>query len=167
MTTYRRFYLDKASGAVAVYDTTTQDLTLQNEPLSAPLSYVSRLHFHSSLHYPRIVGVYTGTLSMAAVTFNVIYTHEYVIAAHGLGGTPYVEGKIKIGGVWIALAGSTLVEQQNNVGFPLSKGYGRFLALGANGTNIVLEEYTVSYVATPGYSSKSVDYEIYLTDMLL
>ena len=109
MTTYRRFVLDAASGVVAIYDTTTRDLALDNEPLSAPLSYVSRLHFDSRLQYPRVVSTLTGTLSLASVPQNTYYDHEHVIAAHGLGGFPYVEGKVQIGGVWRALSGSTIV----------------------------------------------------------
>lgn len=162
MTTYRRFVLDKASAVAAIYDTTTRDLSLQNEPLSAPLSYVSRLHFHSGLDYPKVISTITGTVTLPVMGINTLRTHEYVISAHGRAGTPYVEGKVHIGGVWIPLAGSTVVAQ---LAAP-SAAFVRFLALGANGTNIVIEEYSLSSSGA-GFASVGIDYEIYLLDTLL
>lgn len=164
MTTYRRLYIDGPNGRVAIYDVTTLNADLNNEPLSDPLSYVPRLHFHSDLEYPKVIGTYTGTITLPAVGISSIYTAEYVVAAHGRAGTPYVEGKISVGGVWLPLAGSTIVVQSGPPPVGASTAFGRFLALGANGTNIVIEEYSVSSTA---FGSVSFDFEIYLLDTLL
>jgi len=165
--TFRRLVVDGVGGQIAIYDVSTLDPTQDNAPLSTPLSYIPRLHFHSALEYPRIISTYTGSVTLPSIGINTVRTAGYTIAAHGLAGTPYVEGKVQVGGNWYPLAGSTVVAQQNIVGNGFSLGFVRMLALGADTTNITLQEYSVSCLSAPGYGSLTLNYEIYLTDTLL
>lgn len=160
MTTLRRLKYD--SGKLAIYDVDSG--SIDDNPLTSPLSYVSRLHFHSDLEYPAIIGTYTGTLTLPSLAADSLRVNSYTIAAHGQAGIPYVEGKIKIGSSWVPLAGSVPVAQQTG-GYP-SSGFARLVHLGADGTNILLREWSISYLSQ-AYSSSTYDYVIYLTNRLV
>lgn len=159
----RRLYVDGAAGKIAIYDTTGVDFSTENEPLATPLSYVSRLHFHSDLDYPAIIQTVTGTVTLGAMSANTQQQVTHTLFSHGRAGTPYVEGRIEISGTWIPLAGSVPVDQQSGVN---AGSFARFLALGANGSTVTLEEYSISHMST-AYSAVSFDYIVYLTNVLV
>lgn len=164
MTTQRRLRYTSAAGALAIYDVTVG--SENDTPLTSPLSDLSRLHFHTGLTYPATIATYTGTINCAAVTNQSGATTTTVIAAHGRAGIPYVEGKISIAGNWVPFAGSVPVDQQS--GSPSSRrSFARFLHLGADATNIVITDYSLTHSAAPGFSATSFSYVIYLTDMLV
>ncbi len=160
MTTLRRLKYD--SGNLAIYD--VESTSIDDGPLSAPLSYISRLHFHSALEYPAVIATYSGTITLDSVIANTEYWRTYIIAAHGQAGIPYVEGKINVG-TWVPLTGSVMVTQQGTT-TPTTPSFARFVHLGADATNIVLQEYSVSQLTTP-YASASFNYVIYLTNKLV
>ncbi len=165
MTTLRRLKYD--SGKLAVYD--VDSAAIDDNPLTAPLSYLSRLQYHSDLEYPKVIATYTGTITLAVVTANQLLPASFTIAAHGRGAVPYVEGMVKVGGVWRGLCGSTPVDQLANpsVNATYRPGFIRWLALGADATNIYIKELTLTNQAGGFTSTQSVDYRIWLLDTLL
>lgn len=161
MTTLRR--LKYASGKLAIYD--VDSVSPNDAPLTSPLSNISRLQFHSDLEYPAVTTIFTGTLTLPSLAANSLRQASYIVAAHGMTGYPYVEGKIKIGSVWAPLAGSVPVAQ-NGGGGTLAASFARLVALGTDSTNIVLREFSVS-VASGGYGASAYDYVIFLTDKIV
>ncbi len=160
MSTQRRLKYD--SGSLAIYD--VESTAIDDAPLSSPLSYVSRLHFHSALEYPAVIATYSGTINLPAVSANTDYLATYTIAAHGRAGVPYVEGRINLGS-WVPLVGSVMVVQQGTT-TPTTPSFARFLHLGADATNIVLQEYSIAEQST-AYGTASFNYVIYLTNKLV
>lgn len=143
-----------AGGDLAVYDETYNG----NNPLSAPLSNIPALAFHSALEYPRVIATYTGSITLPAFAVDAIRTNSTAIVAHGQGGFPYIEGRVQIGAAWVPLIGSVVVAQAT-----LNTAWARFLTLGVDVTNILLYEYT----PIGGFPAVTLNYEIYLTDTLI
>lgn len=165
MAIQRRLKYTAAAGALAIYDVTVG--SEDDTPLSSPLSDPTRLHFHTGLVYPATIATYTGTINLGSVSAGGVAEVTTTIAAHGQAGTPYVEGKLLIGSAYVPFAGSVPVVQQSGGASPSqSPSFARFLALGANGTNIVIHEYSVARVDL-GYSATSFSYTIYLTNKLV
>jgi hypothetical protein len=163
MAIQRRLKYTAAAGALAIYDVTVG--SENDTPLTSPLSDISRLHFSTALDYVATIGTYSGTINLGALAANSSADVTTVIAAHGQGGIPYVEGKISISGNWVPLSGCVVVEQLAGSPSP-HQSFARFLALGANDTNIVIHEHSISR-STAGYSSSSYSYVIYLTNMIV
>ena len=159
-----RLKADGATGKVAIY-TGTDDL-----PFDTPLSYVSRLRFHSDLEYPKVVSTLTGSISLPSMASNATRLHTYTIAAHGQTGQPFCEGFITHGGgsTRVPLLGSICVDQGPDTGGgsfrPERRSFfSRWLHLGSNSTNILIQEN--SKCARGGsFSAQTVDYTIYVTD---
>jgi hypothetical protein len=160
MATQRR--LKYASGSLAIYD--VESTAIDDGPFSSPLSYISRLHFHSDLEYPAVIATYSGTVTLPSVSANTDYVATYNIAAHGRGGVPYVEGRLQVGGVWVPFAGSIPVVQPTGTAGESS--FARFLHLGADSTNIVIQEYSTACNVS-AYGSVGFNYVIYLTNKLV
>lgn len=160
MTTLRRLKYD--SGKLAIYDVT--DGSINDNPLTDPLNNVSRLHFHSDLEYPAVIATYSGTVTLSALSADSSQDVTHTIAAHGRAGIPYVEGRILVDGIWVPLAGSVPVASQS--GNPNAPSFARFLHLGANASNIILSEYSISNRSV-AYGSTSYSYVIFLTDKLV
>ena len=148
-----RLKADGATGKVAIY-TGTDDL-----PFDTPLSYVSRLRFHSDLEYPRVISTHTGTVSLPAVgaaTGYRLVTHT--LFAHGLGGAPFVEGTLALGGVNVPWLGSVPAATS-------ASGPARWLHLGADATNIICREYSYGPRSNT-FGALSVNWTVYLTDTI-
>lgn len=147
-------YVDGVNGKAAIY-TGTDDL-----PFSAPLSYPSRVLFHTDL--PTIGIVTTATVGVTLSAKSITGTANYApgqqsiaLFAHGQAGIPYVEGVITSGlSQRVTLAGSVLLHQH------------RWVHLGADSTYVYLQDawqQTPSLVV-PGFS---LGLTVYITDYLL
>lgn len=152
--------VDGVAGKAAVF-TGDDDL-----PLDAPLDHVGRLKFHSALHNIAIVSVHTGTLTLPAFGPAAYNIQSHTLFAHGKSGTPYVEGRItSINGVdkSISLAGSIAVARQSwNAD---SAEFMRAVHLGANSTNVLLNEFSVAH-QTENWTSMTVGWEVFVTDVI-
>lgn len=156
-----RLKIDGTTGTAAIYDTSAGDA-----PFTTPLSHIDKLFFHSDLRSIGVQTVVTGSITLPARAANGSFNAVQNLYTHGLGGIPYVEGRITaIGGspVSIPLCGSVPVDQQSGVN---ASSFARFVHLGANATHVVLSEYTETHFAT-AFGSLSISYEIYVTDVLL
>ena len=165
-----RLKADGATGKVAIYDYTTAN----DDPFTAPLSHVSRLYFHSDLPAIKVIDVQTGTASLAAANGNDnrisgnLYTsvgEVKTLFAHGITGTPYVEGRItSLAGssVNIPLTGSVPIQDYGANG----AGLYRWLTLGSNATNVVLNAW-INANAYQDYPAINVGWEVYVTDLVL
>lgn len=161
MVTVPKLMADGVTGSVAVYTVDDIDPT-DREPLDDPLGHLSRVLFHSDLYYPTITTKYTGTLSLPSRGANVGPENPvaHTLFAHGLAGQPLVFGRLmNLSGLNVSLAGSVPVQTSNY-------GYGRWLTLGADATNVVLSEIFHTHL-TAGVSATSVDWEVWVTDLLL
>ena len=162
----RRLYVDGLNGRMAIYDVSGVDPDTENEPLTAPLTHIPFLHFHSALEYPAVIQVYTGTLSLSAISANQEHSQVHdVTTSHGQAGVPYVEGRIFINGVWVPLAGHTPVVQQTTTGNS-EDSFARWVALGAGTSAIVIHEYALAHMSQ-AYASSTHDYEVYLYNTLV
>ena len=162
-----RLKADVANGRVAVYDYPTAD----DNPYSDPLSYLSRIKYHSALGAIGRTATQTRTLSLASTSYNEYgVTNVHNLFSHGVsGGIPYIEGKItSIGGTSanIPLVGSVPVDHDTNYGCV------RLLHLGADSTYVrIVEQYFTRFndgmgVYTP-FGSLSVGWEVWVTDLVL
>lgn len=132
--------IDGAAGRVAIY-TGSDDL-----PLANPLSYLSRVKFHSDLNYPAIIAEYSGVLStsdLPSIAINTRRLFSHRVQAHGVSGIPWVIGSITVAGVKIACQGTVPVQMDSS-----SAGFSRWLALGADGTDIILYENGMNSAGT-------------------
>lgn len=147
--------IDGATNAVAIY---TGD---DDAPLTAPLDHVDRLKFHSSLPYPYVVDTRTGTLSLPAVAANTTErTVAHTLFAHGRASTPYTYGKITSGlSQTVPMQGGVVVQ----TGASLGAVYPRVLHLGADATNVYINEYCSTH-NTFGLSSLTLDWTVYVLE---
>lgn len=158
-----KFRADGTIGRVAIYEDS------DDNPWSDPLTYKSRVHFHSSLHYPARVSVVTGTYNFAAITGGApirIGVSSATLFTHGLGFTPLVEGKwlgIGTGGADVPMCGTIPVQQASG----LAAGYNsmaRWVTIGADATNVYLHQM-YGTAASQSLAAVSIDYEIHLYDL--
>jgi hypothetical protein len=154
-----RFRADGATGTVAIYEAT------DDNPFTSPLSYPSRVLFHSGLAYPARIATITGSLSLPArnapgsAPFTRVGSAGYQIAAHGRAGIPAVEGKligIGTGGVDVPWVGTIPVQQA-------ALGAWRWLTLGADATYVYVHEMWGTSAGV-NIGSTSVSYEVHVLD---
>ncbi len=151
-----------AGGKVAVWEGETDTL-----PFTNPLTYLNRVKFHSDLSYVKIVATKTFTKTIPAITgYTPERAQSYTLGAHGRTGQPFIIGRIVVNGVPVAFTGSVLVHQVAGDSF------GRWLALGADATNIYLHEYAVQSCYEPtarcdSRPSQTFTITCYITDILL
>ena len=142
-----------SDGVVAIF-------TGSDDVVSNPTADLSRVLFHSALEYPAVISITTQSIELPSRTTTPA-TPVYAIHnlfAHGRGGIPFVFGIITNMGN-LSLAGSVPVD-----GDPPF--YGRFVTLGADGTNVVLHENTVGR-STTTYAARTLTVRVYITDLLL
>ena len=161
--------IDAAAGLLAVY--TSPGAGTDDAPLYSPPANLSRIKLHSSLDYPKVVSVFTGTKTLAGLAANTRRNTTYVLAAHGRAGIPWVFATATLGGVPISLSGSvpvfvdtpqTFFGATNNQGFPW------MVAIGADATNILLHENTMTPYGPAGpWPSVSFAWKVFVTDTIL
>ena len=149
---------DGQTGTVAIY-TGTDDAPFDN-----PLGHVSRVRFHSDLDYPRTISIHTGTWTLPAVSAGSGFVKRSEnLFAHGLSGTPFVEGYVTVGGARIPLLGSVPLNQLTGIRTEFAA---RWVHLGANDTHVIMNEATVG-MADEGHGTFDVNWTVYLTDTLV
>lgn len=151
-----------ASGIAAIWEGAGDML-----PFTSPLSYLSRLKFHSSFNYIRATKRLTYTLNLPATGNVAVKVASYVLGNHGVAGQPFIVGKIVVNGVPVAFSGSVPVHQFTTGETDV---YARFLSLGVNATSIVVHEYSVQGGNPDAYRSRpaqSFQVTVEVTDMLL
>ncbi len=150
-------------GKVALWTGGTDDA-----PFTNPRGNIDRVSFHSDFDYPKIIQVRSVTLSMPAMPENAVREHTYNLFAHGRPGFPYILGVATIGGVKVPLAGHVPAQVLVSAlwgGLPTDQ-WARWIALGSDGTNVVVHEYGRTPL-TVAASAVSVPVTIYITDELL
>jgi len=148
-----RFKARGSDGRVAIYTGTDDD------PFDAPLSNMSRVLFHSDLHYPKIVREWSGSLSLPGRSAASTGKASHTLFAHGLSGTPLVFGSIVASGKNLPLCGSFPVQMT-------SRGWARWIALGATATNVVIGELWFAQ-NSGGFGAASVSLTVYVTDTVI
>lgn len=139
-------------------------------PFFDPYGNLTRVKFHSAIPYVKIIDVRDFTLNIPATTTTMAdRSVSYTLGAHGKAGQPFVIGRIVVGGVPVTFTGSVPVHQGGGV---INDPYARWLALGADATNIYIHEYTVhSGPTTTGVynvrPAQSFSIRCYITDILL
>lgn len=137
-------------------------------PLTNPGDYWDRLRFHSGAYYAKIIDVQTVTVNFPAMAADENREHTYTLFAHGRSGTPVVKGRATIGGEAINIAGHVPIQSgYHTLWFGRPYGvYSRFVALGADDTNVILHEYAKAPRDT-GYSSLSLDVTVYVWEEII
>jgi hypothetical protein len=128
----------QGSAAAAIWDGETDD-----NPFNDPLHNLSRLYFHSALHYPKVVSTRTVTVSFPKLSSNQIREKTYTLFAHGQTGIPWIRGQTTVSGALVNLAGHVPIQSSFNTKW-FGRPHGvfcRFVALGCDETNVVLHEY--------------------------
>ena len=154
-----------AAGKAAIWDNATDTL-----PFDDPVTNISRVKFHSDLDYDAAVDVRTGTANMPART--VLNGNTTVtLFAHGQGGTPYIRGRMTIGGQDIDIVGSVPISVTG-------EGHARFVSIGADATNVYLTDaYTSAnrnwnsgfpvVIALETHAAQSLPWKVWVFDTLL
>lgn len=150
--------IDAAAGLLAIY--TSPGAGSDDAPLYNPTANLARVKLHSSLDYPKIINVVTGSITLPAVTNDTRRLVTHTLFAHGQSGFPWVFGKVSLGGVWVSLAGTAIVQADSDNHFP------RMLAIGADATNVLAHENGMcGHFNT--MASLTLSYQVYVTDVLL
>lgn len=134
-----------ASGKVAIWDGSYND-----DPFVNPVANLSRVKYHSSLDYVRVVRVINRTITIPRIPATGSgqsdpgsRVQSYTLGTHGQPGTPFIVGIIRVDGDPMAFTGSVLVHHSAGTNSTINDSFGRFLALGADATNMYLHEYAV------------------------
>lgn len=160
------FHVSSAHLALAVYNDASP--TGNALLLSNPSAYLASIKLHSSLDYPKIISVTTGTLSFPAVALNTRRNVTTTLYAHGRPGIPLIFGQMTVAGVTIAWAGSVPIQVDDTSSNPGGfHGFPRTVALGADGTNIIAHENGIGRDTGIPLVATSVDWAVYITDVLL
>ena len=122
--------LRAAAGKLAIWKDASDAL-----PFTDPLNHIDRLKFHSSLDYVKIIDVKTFTFTAPEVRGVLERVASYTLGAHGRPGIPFFIAKIVVNGVPVAFSGSVPTHASN--------GLVRWLAIGADATNIIVHEYSI------------------------
>lgn len=151
-----RLFARGSDGVVCIH-------TGADDVVNTPTADLSRVLFHSALEYPALIRTEPVTKTLDGRLTNTVLLTTHTLFAHGRPGTPFVAGYItNLGNV--ALAGTVPIEVYSN-------GFGRFVTLGADATNVLLHEYTTIPNTLPGgalnTASISLSMVIYVTDLLL
>ena len=128
-------------------------------PSTDPLNHVDRLKFHSILPYPYVVDTRSGTLALPAVAANTTErTVSHTLFAHGRSATPYTYGKITSGlSQTVPMQGGVVVQ----TGASLGAQFPRVLHLGADATNVYINEYASTH-STFGLSALTIGWTVYV-----
>lgn len=131
-------------------------------PHTAPLSHLGLIKFSSALAYPKIIGQQTVNVTFPARTTlsggsyyaaQPRFTESQNLFAHGRPGKPWVLASVEIGGQQVPFTGSVPVQQATQQGTGNPEAWVRWVSVGADGTNVMVFEYTtVTRNATTGYS---------------
>lgn len=144
---------DGSTGIVCIYN--GSDNVVAN-----PNADLSRVLFHSDLLYPVVISSQSGSTTLSAVGGNQGINRTYTLFAHGQNGIPFVLGYVSnLAPSNVALAGSVPTDIQTN-------GFGRWVTLGADATNVYLHEQTVTRSGT-SLGSRSLNWVVFITDLLL
>lgn len=153
------FDADGANGRVGIY-TGDDDL-----PMAAPASYLGRTKFHTDFAYLPFVPAkrFTGTVTVVSPLTDTLYgslRRTLTLAAHGMGGIPFVYGFVTVGGIIRPLCGTVPVWMS-------SSGTGSVIhfTLGVDSTNVFISEGRSIYAGAG--SNFDVDLDIYVSDKLV
>lgn len=147
-----RLFARGSDGVVCIH-------TGDDDVVDDPFVDLSRVLFHSDLEYPSIIATYTPSVTLPARSSNTYQDATHTLFAHGQAGIPFVLGYISNMSN-VALAGSVPVDLDT------SSGFGRWVDLGADATNVVLHEQSV--VKSGGsLSSRGLNLVVYVTDLIL
>ena len=152
-----KLYADGTTGKLAIYRYSGND-----NPFSDPLNNIGALLFHSDLRSISIINTVSSSVTLGAIGGNAAGRNTYTLFAHGISGTPYVEGRITSingSGASLPLAGSVPVATQ-------ASGYARWVHLGADATNVYLSEVYASERVT-SYAAMTLGLEVYISDVTL
>lgn len=146
-----RLFARGSDGVVCIH-------TGSDNVVDTPTADLSRVLFHSSLQYPSVIATLTATISLPAVSTNQARNVVHTVGAHGRAGTPFVLGYLSNVGN-LPLAGHVPLDLS-------SGGFGRWVILGANATDVILDEYTLTST-TVSLSARDIDVVVLVTDLLL
>lgn len=134
-------------------------------PENSPLSFLSRVKFHTDLDYVKTVAQQSANVTLPTLSYQTTgnddpaYIDNHTLFNHGLGYTPAVFGYTTIGATLVPLRGSVMVQ--------VTGSWGRFISLGSTPTQVTLNEYAIrEYRASPGtaFSSLALTINVFLTD---
>lgn len=151
-----RLFARGSDGVVCIH-------TGSDNVVNTPTADLSRVLFHSALEYPALVRTESVSVTLPSRALNAVTLTTHTLFAHGQSSTPFVLGYISSLSN-VALAGTVPIDIY-------SGGFGRFVTLGADVTNVLLHEYTTVPNTLPGgalsTSSATLSMTIYVTDLLL
>lgn len=132
-----------SAGALAVYDTPTPTAP-DDGPMTAPLSNLSRIKFHSGLTYPAFIPSLrtTSSSTLPNLNPNTRYNGSINLFAHGRGEVPILFGRInsvsRSSGV--AVTTSTNIPWHGSVPVATTSGT-IWVTLGADATHVVMRYF--------------------------
>lgn len=121
------------------------------DPFFNPKNNMNRVKFHSDLDYVTITKVLNKTVTIPAIPSSGsgqgdpgVRAQSYSLGGHGVNGTPFIVGIITVSGEPMAFTGSVLVHHRSAPNASsIDDSFGRFLALGADASQMYVHEYAV------------------------
>jgi len=140
-------------------------------PFFDPFNNINAIKFHSAIPYVKIIDVRDFTVNIPAISNTPDRSVSYTLGPHGRPGQPFIVGQIVVGGVPVAFTGSVPVHQGGG-SFSTVDPLARWLALGADATNVYVHEYAVQFFAANTGNgaprpAQSFAIRCYITDILL
>jgi hypothetical protein len=141
-------------------------------PFTDPRAHLDRVLWHSALDYIRIVETRTFTLNLPEREDIYQATGSYPLFDHGRSGIPFILGSVDVNGEPVAFTGSVPVTMGLNAPRTGPDIYGRWLALGADATSVIVHEYVVgSHAGGPAaqnfYPALSIPITVHVTSKIL
>lgn len=141
-------------------------------PFTDPRDNLDRVLWHSALDYIRIVETRRVTLNLPEREDIYQETGSYTLFDHGRTGIPFILGVVDVNGEPVGFTGSVPVTMGLNASQTGPSIYGRWLALGADETSVIVHEYVVGShaggsAAQNFYPAMSIPIDVHITSKIL
>ena len=145
-----------------------------DDVIDDPLADLTRVHFHSNLAYVSVVKKITGSFPLPSMSTQTGRSVNHTLAAHNMGFKPFVFGRLlnvdsgPDGTVTYPWVGSVPVQWARDPGDgDYQNGGSRWLALGADDTNLRANEIAAVPLISNSLPAITVNYEVFVTDLVL
>lgn len=161
-----KLFARQSDGLVVIYQGDTN-------VIEDPLVDLSRLFLHSNLRYVTVVNVVTGSFDLGAIGHPDFTAINHTLNVHGVDGVPFVFGRLVDvdsgfdGDVTYPWVGHVPVQWPRIYNYNLNNGGSRWLALGADDTNILANEIGINPFVSTTIPAITVNYEVFVTDLIL
>lgn len=160
------FHARGSDGTVAIFEG-------DRDVVDNPLVDLSRLFFHSNLRHVTVVNVIEGSFDLAAIGHPGTAPINHTLKVHGVDGVPRVFGRLIDvdsgfdGTVTYPWVGHVPVQWPRVYDGNYNNGGARWLALGADDTNLIANEIGINPLVSTTIPAITVNYQVFITSTIL